>query len=432
MKKIIIALAALCIFFSQEFFAQGKKSAVYFSREISPQSVQAIYERLGKKLSGRVAIQQSMGEPGGYLFIQPELSAPLAKKLGASYINSTGVSDTAAIRKEIAKEHGFTKAAPVDVIDEDGDIDLPVQGGRVLKKNIVGAHLKNYDSLLVLTHFKGHAVSGIGGIMKNMSIGISSPAGKRLIHSGGATSSYYTHRDQDAFLAANVEAAKSVMEFFEGRVLYINFLFKLSNQSDYGSVRPKPVIPDIGILASTDPVALDQASADLIYAAKGSEPLTKLFESRNGRYSIEYANELGLGSLNYELVEINSGEKKMKIQITIDNGKNKNAITASLAENSSAKAFYQALQKKPLVVKMNDYGSFEKVGPLGQTFPTNDEQIITAPGDIILYQGNQISIYYDKNSWSFTRLGKVDSLKQKQLKEILGSGGVTATFTIAE
>ena len=251
-----------------------------------------------------MAVQQSMGEPGGYLFIQPELSETLVKRLGAVYINSTGVSDTVRIRKEIAEEHGFTRAAKVDVLDEDGDIELPVLGGKILSKNIVGAHIKNYDSLLVLTHFKGHAVSGIGGSMKNLSIGVSSPAGKRLIHSGGQTSARYTHRDQTAFLEANAEAAKSVVDYFGSRVVYVNFLFKLSNESDYGSNKPKLVIPDIGILASTDPVALDQASVDMIYAAKGSKPLTDLFEAKNGIHSIEWAEKIGLGSRNYELAEI--------------------------------------------------------------------------------------------------------------------------------
>lgn len=303
MKKSLLIFTGLLLLFTQGLFAQ-KKSVVYFSREINPNMVVTLYEKCGKKLNGKVALQQSTGEPGGYLFIQPELSQKLVKKLGATYINSTGVSDTVAIRKEIAEEHGFTKVAAVDIIDEKGDMELPVKNGRVLSKNIVGAGLADYDSLLVLTHFKGHAVSGIGGIMKNLSIGISSPAGKRLIHSGGKTSEYYTHRNQDAFLAANVEAAKSVIEYFEGHVVYINFLFKLSDQSDYGSSHPKPVIPDIGILASTDPVALDQACTDLIYAAKGSKPLTDIFEERNGHYSIEYAAELGLGSMEYELVEV--------------------------------------------------------------------------------------------------------------------------------
>lgn len=207
MKKSLLIFVACFAVLSQAIFAQHK-STVYFSREISSEMVVRLYEKCGKNLSGKVALQQSTGEPGGYLFIQPELSEKLVKKLGATYINSTGVSDTVAIRKEIAVEHGFTKVAAVDIIDEKGDMELPVKNGRVLSKNIVGKGLSKYDSLLVLTHFKGHAVSGIGGIMKNLSIGISSPAGKRLIHSGGKTSDYYTHRNQDAFLAANVEAAK--------------------------------------------------------------------------------------------------------------------------------------------------------------------------------------------------------------------------------
>ncbi len=303
MKKFSVILTY--IFFIVAFSsAQEERATVYFSRDISPESVVRLYEAADKVLPGKIAVQQSMGEPGGYLFIQPELSEVLVKKLDAAYINSTGVSDTVAIRKEIAAEHGFTKVAPVDVIDENGDMELPVKDGHVLKRNLVGAHLKNYDSLLVLTHFKGHAVSGIGGIMKNMSIGISSPAGKRLIHSGGATSSYYTHRNQDAFLDANVEAAESVINYFDGNVVYINFLFKLSDKSDYGSTRPQLVIPDIGILASTDPVALDQACTDLIYAAEGSKPLTSLFEAKNGHRSIDYAQERGLGTMLYELKEL--------------------------------------------------------------------------------------------------------------------------------
>ncbi len=428
MKKAFLILISLFILFTHELFAQNK-STVYFSREISPDMVVTLYEKCGKKLDGKVALQQSTGEPGGYLFIQPELSEKLVNKLGATYINSTGVSDTVAIRKEIAKEHGFTKVAPVDIIDEKGDMELSVNNGRVLSKNIVGQGLAKYDSLLVLTHFKGHAVSGIGGIMKNLSIGISSPAGKRLIHSGGKTSTYYTHRNQDDFLAANVEAAKSVIEYFDGNVVYINFLFKLSDQSDYGSSHPKPVIPDIGILASTDPVALDQACTDLIYAAKGSKALTSIFEGRNGHYSIEYAQELGLGTMKYELIEVQSeGNNRMKISITIDNGKEKNTVPATLEDNDSARAFYEALQKGAITVQMHDYGGFEKVGTLGQSFPRNDKQITTEPGDIILYQGKQITIYYGKNSWNFTRLGRVDALSQAELKNILGRGNCVAAF----
>lgn len=304
MRKLIPTVAALALLSTALFAQAAKKPVVYFSREVSAQSALALYERLGKPLSGKVAVQQSMGEPGGYLYIQPELSAPLVKKLGATYINSTGVSDSVKIRREIAEEHGFTKVAPVDIIDEEGEMRLAVEGGRVLPYNVVGSHLKNYDSLLVLTHFKGHAVSGIGGIMKNLSIGVSNAAGKRLIHSGGTTSARYTHRDQDAFLEANAEAAKSVIDHFGGRVVYLNFLFKLSTESDYGSTHPKPVIPDIGILASTDPVALDKASLDLIQAAEGSKPLTDLFESKHGFHAIEHAATLGMGSLEYELVVV--------------------------------------------------------------------------------------------------------------------------------
>ncbi len=437
--KRLYSIILVFVFISVSLTAQNKEALVYFTRDISADSVVRLYEKVEKPLTGKVAVQQSMGEPGGYLFIQPELSEKLVKQLGGTYINSTGVSDTVKIRKEIAEEHGFTKVAKVDVIDENGDIELPVKGGKILKKNIVGAHLKNYDSLLVLTHFKGHAVSGIGGIMKNLSIGVSSPAGKRLIHSGGATSEYYTHKSQTAFLEANAEAAKSVIDHFGGKVVYISFLFKLAAASDYGSTHPKTIMDDIGILASDNPVALDQACTDMIYAAKNSRALTDLFESKNGIHSIEYAEKIGLGSRNYKLIEIKDTEADMKISIQIksdlsagQSGTGSHTLTATLSDNSSARAFYELLKKAPVKIKMSDYGNFEKVGPLGTTLPRNDMQITTTAGDIILYQGNQITIYYDTNSWNFTRLGKLDEVTQAELKKILGKGDVTAVFEIAD
>ena len=437
MKKIFSIILAF-VLISVSLAAQSKEALVYFTRDISADSVVRLYAKVGKPLTGKVAVQQSMGEPGGYLFIQPELSEKLVKQLGGTYINSTGVSDTVKIRKEIAEEHGFTKVAKVDVIDENGDIELPVKGGKILKKNIVGVHLKNYDSLLVLTHFKGHAVSGIGGIMKNLSIGVSSPAGKRLIHSGGTTSEYYTHKSQTAFLEANAEAAKSVIDHFGGKVVYINFLFKLAAASDYGSTHPKTVMDDIGILASDDPVALDQACTDMIYAAKNSKALTDLFESQNGIHSIEYAEKIGLGSRKYKLIEVKDTGADMKISIQIKSDTGSHTLTASLADNSSAIAFYELLEKRPVTIKMNEYGGFEKVGPLGTSLPRSDSQLATTAGDIMLYQGKQITIFYNNNSWSYTRLGKVVStgstttITQAELKKILGKGDVTAVFEILE
>lgn len=309
MKKTLIIFIVILLFvavYTQNGSAASheNESLVFFSRNISAESVIKLFEATGKTLPGRVAIQQSMGEPGGYLFIQPELSEKLVKHLGGIYINSTGVSDNVSIRKMIAVEHGFTKVGYVDVLDEEGQIELPVKEGRLLSRNIVGSHIRNYDSLLVLTHFKGHAVSGIGGIMKNLSIGVSSPDGKRLIHSGGKNTVTYMHFDQNKFLEANVEAAKSIIDYFKGNIVYINFLYKLATASDYGANHPQPVIPDIGILASTDPVALDKACTDMIYSTKGSKPLTDLFEEKNGFHSIEYASKLGLGKLKYILVEL--------------------------------------------------------------------------------------------------------------------------------
>ena len=310
MKKIFILAILMMLLFvnvciqKSDGASHEKSSLVFFSRDITSENVVKLFKATQKNLPGKVAVQQSMGEPDGYLFIEPELSEKLVKQLDGIYINATGVSDNVSIRKMIAAKHGFMKAGYVDILDEHGQIELPVNGGKILSRNIVGSHIKSYDSLLVLTHFKGHAVSGIGGTMKNLSIGIASPDGKRLIHSGGKNSMTYTHLDQNRFLEANVEAAKSVIDYFKGNVVYINFLYKLAAASDYGAQHPQPVIPDIGILASTDPVALDKACTDMIYSAKGSKPLTDLFEEKNSFHSIEYASELGLGNLKYTLIEL--------------------------------------------------------------------------------------------------------------------------------
>lgn len=205
---------------------------------------------------------------------------------------------------QVAEEHGYTALAHVDIMDEDGSITLPVENGDILSENYVGAHFADYDYFIVLSHFKGHAMAGFGGAIKNISIGIASSEGKSWIHSGGTSLSSPWSGGQDAFLEAMGEAGKSVVDALEGRILYINIMNRLSVDCDCDSSPAEPDMHDIGILASYDPVALDQACVDLVYAASDGTSLAERIESRNGIHTLEHAREIGLGSRTYLLAAL--------------------------------------------------------------------------------------------------------------------------------
>lgn len=284
----------------------SSQAIVYMSTDISPEGLAAVY---GWQPAGKVAVKLSTGEPGGEHYLQPTLIKKLVQRVEGTIVECNtayggGRANTAA-HMQAAKDHGFTEIAEVDIMDADGDISLPVTGGSQMKENLVGAHLENYDSMLVLSHFKGHAMGGFGGAVKNISIGIASSRGKVLIHSGGVSSTSWGN-DHDGFLRGMAEAAKSVSDRFgEGKQMaYISVMNNLSVDCDCDSSPAAPDMHDIGILASTDPVALDQACVDLVYSAPDGASLIERIESRNGLLTLEHAGEIGLGSREYQLVSL--------------------------------------------------------------------------------------------------------------------------------
>jgi uncharacterized Fe-S center protein len=287
----------------------GDIPKVYMTTAISPAGLAALYEALGRKLPGKVAVKISTGEPGGHHFLSPELIKGLVRSVNGTIVECNtaygGRRAGTAMHKQVAIDHGFTAIAPVDILDEDGSISLPVVKGKNITENFVGSHFSNYDSYLVLSHFKGHAMGGFGGAIKNISIGIASSEGKSWIHSGGKRKTG-VGGSQNAFLESMAEAAGAVMNHLGERIVYINVMNHLSIDCDCSSNPAPPEMDDIGILASLDPVALDKACVDQIYASdtRRSASLRQRIESRNGRHTLDHAEALGLGSQQYTLVMI--------------------------------------------------------------------------------------------------------------------------------
>lgn len=282
-------------------------SIVYMSEEISPESLTAIYEALDASPTGRIAIKLSTGEPGSN-YLRPELIGDLVQSFDDPTIvecNTAygGSRASTAMHYQVAEDHGYTAIADVDIMDADGSMTLPVEGGINLTENYVGINFNHYDYYVVLSHFKGHSMAGFGGAIKNISIGIASSEGKANIHSGGARGSIWGG-NQDAFLESMAEAGKSVVDALDGNILYINVMNRLSVDCDCDGSPAEPDMHDIGILASYDPVALDQACVDLIYAAEDGESLVDRIESRNGLHTLEHAEAIELGSRTYDLVTI--------------------------------------------------------------------------------------------------------------------------------
>lgn len=285
-------------------------SKVYFTKEISPQRLVEIYDALGVTLSGKVAVKLSTGEPGGHNFLQPALIAPLVKKLDGTIVECNtayeGKRYTSADHWKAVRDHGFLDVAPCDIMDEEGELALPVEGGFHLKENYVGSHLQNYDSMLMLSHFKGHAMGGFGGALKNMSIGVASSHGKAIIHGSGDPTQLWTG-DHDSFLESMADACQAVMAHI-GRenIVYASVANRLSVDCDCDSDPHEPEMADLGIFASTDPVALDQACVDAVYASPdpGKAALVERMESRNGIHTVEAAASLGLGSREYALITL--------------------------------------------------------------------------------------------------------------------------------
>lgn len=295
---------------SQDDTTQDGAPKVYMTTDISPEGLKAVYDALEWSPTGKVAVKLSTGEPPASNYLRPELIGDLVKSVGGTIVECNtaygGSRAETAMHYQVAKDHGFTDIAEFQILDEDGSMTLPVTGGTQLSENYVGAHFGDYDSYLVLSHFKGHAMAGFGGAIKNISIGLGSSEGKCWIHSAGNSRTNAWGGAQDPFLESMAEAGKSVSDYLGNgeRIVYINVMNRLSVDCDCDGSPAEPDMHDIGILASTDPVAVDQACIDLVYSAADGDSLIKRIESRNGLHTLEHAFAIGLGSRDYELISV--------------------------------------------------------------------------------------------------------------------------------
>lgn len=319
MKKLSRNLVVMLLFLSislafgsvagAEEAATANPPVVYMTTDISPEGLMAAYQALGREATGEnVAVKISTGEPGGTHFLSPDLIKDLVQSVNGTIVESNtaygGQRASTALHYQVAEDHGFTAIAPVVIMDETDEMTLPVANGAHLTEDVVGARFAEFDFHIVLSHFKGHAMGGFGGAMKNLSIGYASSSGKNLIHTAGASSTSFMGGDQDSFLESMAEAASAVMDSAGDNILYINVMNHLSVDCDCSSNPAAPTMADIAILASLDPVALDKACVDLVYAAEDGADLVARIESRNGIHTLDYAAEKGVGSLAYELVSI--------------------------------------------------------------------------------------------------------------------------------
>lgn len=292
-----------------------EKSKVYFIREITPGNIIKAYEALGKNLEGNVAVKMHSGEQGNQNYLRPEFVQDVIHHVNGTVVECNtayeGARNSTEKHKKLIEEHEWNKYFPFDLLDAEGpDMELEIPNGKVLKKNYVGKNLANYNALLVLSHFKGHAMGGYGGALKQLSIGCASSRGKTLIHTAGVTDDqkvlFQNLPEQDRFLEAMADAAKSVVDYFKGNAVYINVMKNISVDCDCDAHASAPCMQDIGILASLDPVAVDQACLDLVYQSNdpGKDKLIERIESRHGVHTIESAYDLGVGNREYELVQI--------------------------------------------------------------------------------------------------------------------------------
>ena len=283
---------------------------VYFSREITPEKVLELYKLLGKELSGKVAVKVHSGEKGNQNFLKPEFWKPMIDHVQGTVVECNtayeGERNTTEKHLKLINYHGWSRSFPVDLLDAEGpDLKLEIPNGKAIKENYVGKNIVDYDSMLVLSHFKGHPMGGYGGAIKQLSIGVASSYGKAYIHGVGNTENFW-NSDHDSFLEAMADAAASVVEFFDKKIVYVNVMKNMSVDCDCCAVAEDPCIADIGILVSDDPIAIDQACVDLVYACSdpGKPHLIERIETRNGVHTIEAAAELGYGVREYELIEV--------------------------------------------------------------------------------------------------------------------------------
>ena len=314
MKKLVIFVVGLLV--SAGMCAQSK---VYFTREITPEALVRIYKALGKEAKGRVAVKISTGEAGGHNYLKPELIRNLVDEVGGTIVECNtayaGSRNTSAAHWKTIRQHGFDKIAKVDIMDEHGDMRIPVRDTTHIKYDIVGASLANYDFMVNLAHFKGHAMGGFGGVLKNQSIGVASSAGKTYIHTAGKVQSpdelWNNLPAQDYFLESMAAAAQAVADYFKGNILYINVMNNLSVDCDCDSSPDEPKLKDMGIMASLDPVALDKACLDMVFNHKSTEgddakPLIERINRQHGTHIVDYAEKIGLGSTTYVVVDIDN------------------------------------------------------------------------------------------------------------------------------
>lgn len=297
--------------------ASATTPKVYMTKEITPEALVKVYEALGRPAEGRVAVKISTGEPGGHNFLKPALIKNLVQQVKGTIVECNtayaGKRTTTEEHLQAARDHGFFDIANVDIMDAEGDIKIPVRDTTHIKYNLVGSHIKNYDFMINLAHFKGHAMGGFGGVLKNQSIGVASANGKAYIHTAGKTQKtgelWENLPEQDHFLESMAAAAQSVHDYYGDKILYINVMNNLSIDCDCDAHPHDPEMKDIGILASTDPVALDQACLDLVFSVNPSDgnnnqPLVNRIKELHGTHTVEYAAKIGLGSMKYELVSI--------------------------------------------------------------------------------------------------------------------------------
>lgn len=316
MKKnylFILSFVLIAVFLNMlSAFAQDADvPSVYFTSDISPEGLQKVYEALTWNHGDRVAVKVSTGEPPNSNYLRAELIGPFVQSLNGTIVECNtaygGSRSNSAMHKQVAADHGFTSFAAFDLMDEDGEVEWPVTGGTRLTKAIVGGHAENYTDWVILSHFKGHAMAGFGGAIKNVAIGMSSPSGKVYVHTAGTrTSGGIWYSDQDAWLEAMAEMVTGVRDHVGAdHIIYINVMNRLSVDCDCDGNPAETDIHDIGILASTDPVALDQACVDLVWQAEGNASLVRRIESLHGIHTLEHAEAIGLGSRTYDLVNLN-------------------------------------------------------------------------------------------------------------------------------
>lgn len=291
-----------------------EKAKVYFTKEVSKEALIKVYEALNKELKGKVAVKLHSGEDGNQNYVRPEFVKPLIDKVNGTVVECNtaynGARNTTEKHEKLMEKHGWTKYFDVDIMDAKEDLKLDVEGGTILKENYVGKNIENYDSMLVLSHFKGHPMGGFGGALKQLSIGCASTKGKCYIHTAGKSLDpeklWDNLPEQDRFLESMADAAKSVVKYFDGNLAFVNIMCNLSVDCDCCAVAEDPCMKDIGTLASLDPVALDQACIDLIYNSsdKGRDHFVERVESRHGVHTIEAAEKIGVGTREYELINI--------------------------------------------------------------------------------------------------------------------------------